>query len=99
MSKLRKSLLVAWLAAIAAVIVESKLASALDGARRYLPGLDFLLVLSWTAVVILSIYWIALFFRLLLRKLFWRVGRRLLLSYLFVGALPFFMFAVLLAVT
>src|SRR5439155_1551986 len=31
-----------------------------------------------------------------LRKLFWRVGRRLFLSYVLIGVLPFFLFAILL---
>ncbi|MCM2314152.1 MAG: SpoIIE family protein phosphatase [Thermoanaerobaculia bacterium] len=98
MSKLRKSLLLIWLASVAAVIVESKVSGLLDGAGRYLPGLEFLQVLTWITLITLTIYWFALVFRYLLRKLFWRVGRRLLLSYLFIGALPFVIFAVLLLV-
>jgi serine phosphatase RsbU (regulator of sigma subunit) len=96
MSKLRKSLFVVWISAIAAVILEAKVSQLLGAADRYLPGLDFLQVLSWIIVCVLGIWWAALFFRFLLRKLFWRVGRRLLLSYLFVGALPFVIFALML---
>ncbi len=96
MSKLKKSLLVIWFAAIAAVIVEWKVSDLLDAGGRYLPGLEFASVLTWITVITLGVYWLALFFRFLLRRLFWRVGRRLLLSYVFVGALPFLIFAALL---
>lgn len=98
MSKLKKSLLLIWFAAVVAVILESKVSGLLDEAGRYLPGLELLQVLTWITLITLSIYWFALAFRYLLRKLFWRVGRRLLLSYLFIGALPFVIFAVLLLV-
>ncbi|MGK2858120.1 MAG: PP2C family protein-serine/threonine phosphatase [Thermoanaerobaculia bacterium] len=98
MSKLKKSLLLIWLAAIVAVILESKVSHLLDGAGRYLPGLELAQVLTWITIITLGVYWFSLFFRYLLRKLFWRVGRRLLLSYLFIGALPFVIFAVLLLV-
>ncbi|MBI2215483.1 MAG: SpoIIE family protein phosphatase [Acidobacteria bacterium] len=98
MSKFRKSLLVIWLAAVAALVIEGRVSSLLDGAERYLPGLELATLVTWIVVLVLGVYWIAVFFRYLLRRLFWRVGRRLLLSYLFVGALPFLMFAVLLLV-
>jgi len=96
MSKLRKTLFVVWISAIAAVILEWRVVRLLDGVNRYLPGLDLIQTLSWIVVIALGVWWIALFCRYLLRKLFWRVGRRLLLSYLFVGALPFVIFALML---
>jgi serine phosphatase RsbU (regulator of sigma subunit) len=87
---------VIWISAIAAVILESRLSQSLGKVNRYLPGLEILQTLSWIVVIALGVWWITLFGRYLLRKLFWRVGRRLLLSYLFVGALPFVIFFVLL---
>jgi len=44
----------------------------------------------------LTMYGFAVALRWTLRKLFWRVGRRLFLSYVLIGVLPFFLFAVLL---
>ncbi len=44
----------------------------------------------------MTLYGIALMTRWLLLHLFWRVGRRLFLSYVMIGVLPFFLFGVLL---
>ena len=58
--------------------------------------LDFLGFIAWLVVIGLTLYGLALAARWLLRKLFWTVGRRLFLSYILIGVLPFFLFAVLL---
>ncbi|HEX3579191.1 MAG TPA: SpoIIE family protein phosphatase, partial [Thermoanaerobaculia bacterium] len=47
-------------------------------------------------LIALTLYGFAVFVRWMLRKLFWRVGRRLFLSYVLIGMLPFFLFAILL---
>jgi serine phosphatase RsbU (regulator of sigma subunit) len=88
---------VIWLAGVVAIF-------AISGIERLLakvhvtPGvLGFFSFLAWLTVIGLTLYGIALAIRFLLRRLFWRVGRRLLLSYFMIGLLPFFLFAVLLA--
>ncbi|HYM62994.1 MAG TPA: SpoIIE family protein phosphatase [Thermoanaerobaculia bacterium] len=52
--------------------------------------------LVWLVLIAITLYWIASGIRWLLRKLFWRVGRRLLLSYVLIGLLPFILMTVLL---
>jgi len=57
-------------------------------------------LLSFAACLVffaLTMYGFAVALRWTLRKLFWRVGRRLFLSYVLIGVLPFFLFAVLLS--
>ena len=56
----------------------------------------FVEFLSWLIVIALCLYGFAVFVRWLMRALFWRVGRRLFLSYTLIGLLPFFLFASLL---
>src|SRR5258708_40029877 len=57
---------------------------------------SFLSFCSILLFVAISLYGLALITRLLLRHLFWRVGRRLFLSYVMIGLLPFFLFGFLL---
>jgi serine phosphatase RsbU (regulator of sigma subunit) len=64
-----------------------------------LPGgalFGFTSFLACLLVIALTLYGFAVFVRWTLRKLFWRVGRRLFLSYILIGVLPFFLFAILL---
>jgi serine phosphatase RsbU (regulator of sigma subunit) len=56
----------------------------------------FVEFLAWLIVIALCLYGFAVFVRWLMRALFWRVGRRLFLSYLLIGLMPFFLFAILL---
>src|SRR5207302_3602983 len=63
------------------------------------PGLgifSFITFLASLLLIALTLYGFAVFVRWMLRKLFWRVGRRLFLSYLLIGMMPFFLFAILL---
>jgi serine phosphatase RsbU (regulator of sigma subunit) len=55
--------------------------------------ISFCSILLFCAI---TLYGMALITRWLLRHLFWRVGRRLFLSYVLIGLLPFFLFGVLL---
>ena len=59
-------------------------------------ALDLFAFSAWLVVIGLTLYGFALAARWMLRKLFWTVGRRLFLSYVLIGVLPFFLFAVLL---
>src|SRR5207249_9182779 len=47
-------------------------------------------------LIALTLYGFTVGVRWALRRLFWRVGRRLFLSYVLIGMLPFFLFAILL---
>src|SRR5216683_7688858 len=89
-------LFVIWLIALGAIVFNQT-------AGRYLrevgvPGAMFALTTFFAALVCiaLTLYGLAVLVRWLLRKLFWRVGRRLFLSYVLVGMLPFFLFGILL---
>jgi serine phosphatase RsbU (regulator of sigma subunit) len=71
--------------------------------RRVLRGtpvptglLTFIEFLAWLVVIALTLYGFAVAVRWLMTALFWRVGRRLFLSYMLIGMLPFFLFAILL---
>ncbi|MFL6246284.1 MAG: PP2C family protein-serine/threonine phosphatase [Thermoanaerobaculia bacterium] len=50
---------------------------------------------AWLLVISLTLYGLAVFIRWVLRNLFWTVGRRLFLSYLLIGLLPFFLMTIL----
>jgi len=58
--------------------------------------IDFFAFLAWLFVIGLTLYGCAIAIRFILRHLFWTVGRRLFLSYIMIGVLPFFLFAILL---
>ncbi len=57
---------------------------------------SFLAFFGYLIVIAITLYWIAVAIRWTLRRLFWRVGRRLLLSYVMVGLLPFILMTILL---
>ena len=66
-----------------------------------IPGsgiLTFAAFLAWATFIGISLYGVAVAIRWLMRKLFWRVGRRLLLSYVLIGVLPFMLMTILLLV-
>lgn len=88
---------VIWLAGVVAIFAISWIERLLAKVHVTPGVLGFFSFLAWLTVIGLTLYGIALAIRFLLRRLFWRVGRRLLLSYFMIGLLPFFLFAVLLA--
>ena len=86
-----------WLAAIAVIVIDTVLGRLLR--PLHVPGLGiftFITFLASLLLIALTLYGFAVFVRWMLRKLFWRVGRRLFLSYVLIGMLPFFLFAILL---
>ncbi|HLJ73848.1 MAG TPA: SpoIIE family protein phosphatase [Thermoanaerobaculia bacterium] len=89
-------LFIVWLTALLAIIGIEWIKPPLR--RMHVPTAIFTFVefLSWLIVIALCLYGFAVFVRWLMRALFWRVGRRLFLSYLMIGLLPFFLFAILL---
>lgn len=92
-------LFLVWLAALAVIVVDELLTRALK--PLHIPGLGlftFFTFLASLLLIALTLYGFAVFVRWTLRKLFWRVGRRLFLSYVLIGVLPFFLFAILILV-
>jgi len=86
-----------WAAALAVVIFDEVVTRLLKPA--HIPGVgifSFITFLASLLLIALTLYGFAVFVRWMLRKLFWRVGRRLFLSYVLIGMLPFFLFAILL---
>jgi serine phosphatase RsbU (regulator of sigma subunit) len=87
-----------WLVAIGA-IAAGEVVTRFVLRPLHLPGgamFRFISFLACLIVIALTLYGFAVFVRWTLRKLFWRVGRRLFLSYVLIGVLPFFLFAILL---
>jgi serine phosphatase RsbU (regulator of sigma subunit) len=89
--------LVVWLSGILAIIVLDRLDALLARFHYHMSILAFCSFLAWVVVIFLTLYGLAVTVRWLLRKLFWTVGRRLFLSYIMLGVMPFFLFAILLA--
>ena len=89
-------LFIVWLTAVLAIIGIEWIKPPLR--RMHVPTAIFTFVefLAWLIVIALCLYGFAVFVRWLMRALFWRVGRRLFLSYLMIGMLPFGLFAILL---
>lgn len=88
--------LVLWLAGVVAIIVLDQLWKVLHRFHISTSAVSFLSFLAWLLVIALTLYGLAIAARWVLRKLFWTVGRRLFLSYMMIGVLPFFLFAILL---
>ncbi len=85
-----------WLAALVILILINRLGETLR--HSGVPAL-LLVLITFTAALgftALCMYGFAVFVRWAMRKLFWRVGRRLFLSYVMLGVFPFFLFAILL---
>ena len=87
--------LIVWLVSFAVMMSAQYLDSLLprSGAHALL---GFVTFCSSLVFIALTIYWFAVVVRWMLRKLFWRVGRRLFLSYVLIGVLPFILMSILL---
>lgn len=87
---------VIWAIALAVIVVYSQITPVLE--RFNVPTTLFTILsfFAWLIVIAISLYWVTVAIRWTLQKLFWRVGRRLLLSYVLIGALPFILVTVLL---
>lgn len=85
-----------WLVGVGAIIVLEIGNRALDRLDRTFPLLGVIQFFAWLLVIGVTLYGLAIFVRWVLRNLFWTVGRRLFLSYLLIGLLPFFLMTILL---
>jgi serine phosphatase RsbU (regulator of sigma subunit) len=85
-----------WAVALAVIILDTVITRLLRPLHFPVGIFSFLTFLASLLLIALTLYGFAVFVRWTLRKLFWRVGRRLFLSYVLIGMLPFFLFAILL---
>ncbi len=95
-SKRAARLWLLWAIALAIAIVADAIRAPLRSAGIPSGLFGFLSFGAILLFVAVSLYGLALITRWLLRHLFWRVGRRLFLSYVMIGLLPFFLFGFLL---
>jgi len=87
---------VVWLAGVATILALEYLDRLLERFDRDLGVLGVFSFFAWLLVIGLTLYGFAVMTRWVLSKLFWTVGRRLFLSYLLVGVMPFFLMTILL---
>lgn len=89
-------LFLVWLVSVGVVIGVELLKRVLRSAHLPTGAFSFVEFLAALIAIAVTLYAFALAIRWLMRALFWRVGRRLFLSYVLIGVMPFFLFAVLL---
>ncbi len=87
--------LLLWLVGIASIIFLEIADRTLDRLGRSFALIGVVEFFAWLLVIALTLYGLAVFVRWVLRNLFWTVGRRLFLSYLLIGLLPFFLMTIL----
>lgn len=85
-----------WVAGIATIVGLEQLDNLLERFDRGIGLLGVFSFFAWLLVIGLTLYGFAVATRWMLRQLFWTVGRRLFLSYLLVGVMPFFLMTILL---
>src|SRR5882724_2153425 len=85
-----------WAIAIAVIVVDEQISKVLHRFKISSGFFTFITFIAALVCIAVTLYAIAVVIRWMLRRLFWRVGRRLFLSYVMIGVLPFFLFAILL---
>src|SRR5215213_6855263 len=85
-----------WLAGIATIVGLEWLGRLFERFDRDIGLLGVFSFFAWLLVIGLTLYGFAVATRWVLRQLFWTVGRRLFLSYLLIGVMPFFLMTILL---
>ena len=88
--------LLLWLVGVVAIVFFELADRTLDRFGRTFALIGVIQFFAWLLVIGLTLYGLAIFVRWVLRNLFWTVGRRLFLSYLLIGLLPFFLMTILL---
>ena len=89
-------LFMVWLVSIAIIVIAHLISGVLKRFHISTGVLTFVVFIAVLICVAVTLYAFAVFVRWMLRRLFWRVGRRLFLSYVMIGVLPFFLFGILL---
>ncbi|HEX9164174.1 MAG TPA: SpoIIE family protein phosphatase [Thermoanaerobaculia bacterium] len=87
---------VVWLVALAYIVAYSQIAPLLRRIHVSTAAFTLISFFAWLIVIAVSLFWLAIAVRWTMRKLFWRVGRRLFLSYVMIGVLPFILMTILL---
>lgn len=92
-------MLLVWLISLLGGIILSRVAAGVQGltGHEFLP-IELAARMCWFFLAAITVYLFIVAVRYVLRRLFWRVGRRLALSYILIGFLPFLFFAVLMFV-
>ena len=90
--------LVAWAIALAYIVFYEQAGPLMRRIGIPTGPFTFIAFFAWLGVIAISLFWIAIAIRWTLRRLFWRVGRRLFLSYVMIGVLPFILMTILLLV-
>src|SRR5437867_4784289 len=85
-----------WLIALITIIGDEQLSRVARRVGISTAPLSVLTFFACLVLIALTLYGFTVAVRWTLRRLFWRVGRRLFLSYVLIGMLPFFLFAILL---
>jgi serine phosphatase RsbU (regulator of sigma subunit)/predicted membrane protein len=85
-----------WLVGVVSIVAFEVADHVLHRLDRTFALLGVVEFFAWLLVIGLTLYGLAVFIRWVLRSLFWTVGRRLFLSYLLIGLLPFFLMTILL---
>ncbi len=85
-----------WLAGVGVIVALTWLDRILERFDRDIGILGVFSFFAWLLVIGLTLYGFAVLVRWILGQLFWTVGRRLFLSYLLVGVMPFFLMTILL---
>ena len=85
-----------WLIALTTIIIATQLARLLHHFNISSGFFSFLTFIAALILIAVTLYAFAVLVRWMLGRLFWRVGRRLFLSYVMIGVLPFFLFGILL---
>jgi serine phosphatase RsbU (regulator of sigma subunit) len=88
--------LLLWLVGVVAIVFLELADRTLHRLGRSFALIGVVEFFAWLLVIGLTLYGLAIFVRWVLRNLFWTVGRRLFLSYLLIGLLPFFLMTILL---
>jgi len=85
-----------WIIALAVIVVDTQISNLLEKFKISTGIFTFTSFMAALIFIAVTMYAFAVVVRWMLRKLFWRVGRRLFLSYVMIGVLPFFLFGILL---
>lgn len=85
-----------WLAGVGVIVALKWLDRILERFDRDIGILGVFSFFAWLLVIGLTLYGFGVLVRWILGQLFWTVGRRLFLSYLLVGVMPFFLMTILL---
>jgi serine phosphatase RsbU (regulator of sigma subunit) len=91
-----RRMFIVWAIALGVIAAYRQLEPILNRANVPTGFFTFMTFLAWVTFIALSLFWVAVAIRWTMRRLFWRVGRRLFLSYVMIGVLPFILMTILL---